>query len=104
MEEKKKTKSADQNVEKVKKLSYEELENAANQIMAQFDGLRKENAVLKSQVQQLKLNDIYTELNFRFKVIENAKAFDPNFVEYCVNSIQEIMIPKRDIEESDKEE
>lgn len=104
MEENKEIKSGDQSVEKAKKLSYEELENAANQIMAQFDAVRKENMALKSQVQQLKLNDIYTELNFRFRVVENSKAFDPNFVDYCVNSIQEIMLPKRDTKDTDKEE
>lgn len=104
MEEKKEIKSADQNVEKARKLSYEELENAANQIMAQFDAMRKENVALKTQMQQLKLNDIYTELNFRFRVIENAKSFNPEFVEYCVNSIQEIMTPRQETEETNKEE
>lgn len=79
---------------KVNKLSYEDLEAAANQIAAQFDAVRKENMNLKAQVQQLQLNDVYTELNFRFKVIENKSAFDPNFVDYCVNSIQEIMLPR----------
>ena len=104
MEEKKEIKSADQNVEKVHKLSYEELENAANQIMAQFEAMRKENVALKTQMQQLKLNDIYTELNFRFRVIENAKSFNQEFVEYCVNSIQEIMTPRQETEETNKEE
>lgn len=104
MKEKNKIKEEVENTSKVNKLSYEELENAANQIMAQFDIVRKENTQLKSQIQQLKLNDIYTELSFRFKVIENAKAFDSNFVDYCVNSIQEIMLPKKNIEEISKEE
>lgn len=102
MEEKKaKTKKENNKNEekKVQKLSYEELENAANQIMAQFDAVRKENIQLKQQLNQLQLNDIYTELNFRFKVVENSKSFDPNFVEYCVNSIQEIMLPKNNAEE-----
>ena len=98
---KKESKKTENN--EVKKLSYEELETAANQIAVQFDALRKENINLKNQLQQLQLNDVYTELNFRFKVIENRAAFDPNFVDYCVNSIQEIMIPKNSTGESNKE-
>lgn len=98
MEENKKTENKVEDKKNSKKLSYEELENAANQIMMQYDVLRKENTNLKEKLQQLQLNDIYTELNFRFRVIENAKAFDSNFVEYCVNSIQEIMLPVNKVE------
>ena len=84
----------------MKKLSYEELEDAARQIAVQFDAVRKENEVLKNQVQQLQLTDVYTELGFRFKVLEHPERFDPNFVDYCVNSIQEIMLPRPKVEEN----
>lgn len=93
MEENKNTEKKKEVKNNPKKLSYTELENAANQIMMQYDALRKENAALKEKIQQLQINDIYTELNFRFRVVENAKSFDDNFVSYCVNSIQEIMLP-----------
>lgn len=102
---KKKATSKEKDVKEntVKKLSYEELEDAARQIAMQFDQVRKENAALKSQVQQLQLSDVYTELGLRFKVLENPNRFDPNFVDYCVNSIQEIMMPKPRVEESNEE-
>lgn len=111
MEESKKTKkvvaekkaTVKKEANEVKKLSYEELETAANQIAAQFDALRKENMNLRNQVQQLQLSDIYTELGFRFKVIESKDAFDPDFVDYCVNSIQEIMLPRKQETEDNQE-
>lgn len=87
MEEKKEVKS------EVKKLSYEELENAAKQITAQADGLARENQQLRIALQQATMSNMYTELNFKFKVLENASAFSPEFVEKCVESIEDTMTP-----------
>lgn len=89
MEENKKIK--EEVKEESKKLSYEELENAARQLSVQLDALLKENRQLKVAAGQLQMNNLYTELNFRFKVIELQDSFDPEFVESCVNEIQKIM-------------
>lgn len=88
----------------LKKLSYEELENAARQISAQFDAVLKENNQLKSAVNQLQMNNLYTELNFRFKVIEFQDSFSPEFVDNCIATIESIMTAKEDNETQDDSE
>lgn len=75
------------------KLSYEQLENAAKQISSQADALVKENNQLKAALQQLSVQNSYTELNFRFKVLENHTLFDTKFVKRIVTEIEETMTP-----------
>lgn len=83
-------------VKEVKKLSYEELENAARQIASQLDGVLKENMQLKNAVNKLQVNNLYTELNFRFKVVKYQDSFSPSFVEDCISDIENIMSTKED--------
>lgn len=99
--EKKEIKSADQNVEKVKKLSYEELENVAKQISVQLDAAVKENKRLKEALQQNQMANLYTQMEFMFKVVENYNAFDADFVQKCIDAIQNIMLnnPEEDKQE-----
>lgn len=82
-----------------KKLSYEQLENAARQLSAQFDAVVKENQQLRSVTQKLQLDNLFTELNFRFKVLEFRDAFDEDFVDKVVNEIKSIMTIKEEEEE-----
>ena len=89
--------------ESVKKLSYEELENAARQLSVQIDALVKENNKLRMATNQLQLNNLYTELNFRFKVIELQDSFDPEFVENCVREIEKTMTITNEEESNDDE-
>lgn len=77
----------------VKKLSYEELENVAKQITAQAQSVARENQQLRAALQQTTMSNMYTELNFKFKVVEFASAFTPEFVDRCVKSIEETMTP-----------
>ena len=86
----------------VKKLSYEELENAAKQITAQAQSVARENQQLRTALQQATMSNMYTELNFKFKVVEFASAFTPEFVDRCVKSIEETMTPPP--EEKEEEE
>lgn len=86
----------------VKKLSYEELENAAKQITAQAQSVARENQQLRAALQQATMSNMYTELNFKFKVVEFAGAFTPEFVDRCVKSIEETMTPPP--EEKEEEE
>lgn len=106
--EEKKTKSKKETIKKednkVKKLSYEELENAARQLSVQLDALIKENNKLRAAANQLQLNNLYTELNFRFKVIELQDSFDPEFVDNCVREIERIMTASKDDDEGNTED
>lgn len=106
MEENKKTEKKEVVKRSPKKLSYEELENAARQISAQLDAVMKENNQLKNAVNQLQMNNLYTELNFRFKVIEFQDSFSPSFVDNCINVIEDIMTTKEseDTTQDDNEE
>lgn len=83
-----------------KKLSYEELENAAKQISAQAEAIYKENVQLKQALQQANIGNMYTELNFKFKVLEYGNMFNPDFVGNIIESIEETMTPQ----EAEKEE
>ena len=72
-----------------KKPSYEELENVAvelqNKCKELFDALQKSN-----------LQNIFMRLDYLFKVIENSKEFDNEFVTSCVQEIKNIMIVKEE--------
>lgn len=92
----KKVKESPRKKEAVKKLSYDELENAARQISAQLDAVVKENRKLKTVVDQLQLSNLYTELGFRFKVLEQQDSFNPEFVEECIGQIETIMSSKKE--------
>lgn len=85
---------------KPKKLSYEELENAAKQISQQAEALFKENQQLKKAIQNLSNQAGYTELGFKFKVLEYQDRFQPKFVENIINEIEDTMSPKPEVEES----
>ncbi len=92
MEEKKELKK------ETKKLSYEELELAARQVTAQLDAALKENQRLKIAYNQAQLNNLYTELEFKFKVLNYTNLFDSDFVKQCVKSIQSVMTPSEESE------
>ena len=87
---------------KPKKLTYEQLEQAAKQISQQADALYKENQQLKNAVQQLSNQASYTELNFRFRVLENHTHFSKEFVTRIVKEIEETMTPMTE-DSSEKE-
>lgn len=89
--------------QEVKKLSYEQLEGVARQISAQLDYVTKENQQLKTIIQQERLDNMFTGLKFKFKVLEFANFFKPAFVEGIVKNIEEIMTPSEP-EESDNKE
>ena len=89
--------------QEVKKLSYEQLEGVTRQISAQLDYFTKENQQLKALLQQERLDNMFTELKFKFKVLEFASFFKPIFVENIVKNIEEIMTPSEP-EESDNKE
>lgn len=86
------------------KLSYDELETAAKQISAQLDALARENNQLRIALQKAQLGNLYTELEFKFKVVQNAEMFSSEFVERCIKNIEEIMTPEPEETEEKEDE
>lgn len=83
----------------VKKLTYEQLEGVAKQLSAQLDAVAKENQQLKVLAQKLQLDNMFAELNFRFKVLEYNNMFPKEFVDRIVSEVQDIMTVKAEEEE-----
>lgn len=77
----------------VKKLSYEELERAVNELNARCQGLYVD-------LQRANMTNAFKRLDYLFKVVENKSAFGKEFVETCINEIQEIMLPVEETEEA----
>lgn len=84
----------EENKEK-KKLTYEQLNEIANQLM-------QENTKLKQKCQELYIADTIKRLEFLFKVAESSYPFDKEFRDTCANEIKELMTPAKEDNESDK--
>lgn len=77
-----------------KKLSYEQLEQVANQLSEQT---RK----LYSKLQKSNMENVFKRLDYLFKVVENKDVFSKEFLDNCIKEIEEIItIP----EEKDNKE
>ena len=72
------------NVEK--KLSYEQLEEVANNLHKQCNALYEE-------LHKTNMVNLFKRLDYLFKVVENATAFDSEFVSTCVEEIKTLMTP-----------
>lgn len=101
MEEKK---SITQEERQQKKLSYEELEMTAKQLAAQGEAVIRENQKLKETIQGMSMTNVYTELEFRFKVLEHPEAFSASFYDSCVAQIEEIMTPHKEENKNEEQE
>lgn len=77
-----------------KKLTYEQLNEIANQLM-------QENMKLKQKCQELYMADTIKRLEFLFKVVESTYPFDKEFRDTCAAEIKELMTPIQ--EEENKE-
>lgn len=83
---------------KNEKMSYEELENVAAQLSQQAQQLY-------TRLQQADLTNMFKRLDFLFKVVENAHAFNDDFVAKCVKEIEDIMtVPEESQEDTNTEE
>lgn len=79
------------------KLSYEQLERMCQQLSEQARSLY-------TQLQEANLSNLYTRLNFLFKVLENTISFDADFVQACTKEIVELMsVNENNEENTDKE-
>ncbi len=67
------------------KLTYEQLNDACNQLFQQ-------NQYLLKQVKELNTINCYKRLDYLFKVVELATTFkDADFVNNCIDEIKEAM-------------
>lgn len=91
------TKSTVENV-RPEKLSYEQLENIAHQLSEQAKQLY-------AKLQEANLTNMFKRLDFLFKVVENAHAFNEDFVTKCVTEIEGLItVPETEEEIKDKSE
>lgn len=74
-----------------KKLTYEQLNQAAQQISQQAEALYKENQQLRETLNRISIQNGYTELGFKFKVVENSTMFPKEFVERTIAEIVDTM-------------
>lgn len=97
MEEQKKSKVISMNTSKTqeKKLTYEQLNDACNQLWQQ----NKQLAMKNRELEQFAMNK---RLDYLFQVLEFSKEFSSDFVGTCASEIEEALtIPQ---EEAKKEE
>lgn len=78
-----------------KKLTYEQLNEVANQLV-------QENMKLKQKCQELYIADTIKRLEFLFKVVESTYPFSAEFRDTCAKEIKEFMTPVQENKE-DKE-
>lgn len=76
-------------MEEQKKLTYEQLNNACDQLWQQNKQLYKENQELK----QLALSK---RLDYLFKAVEYSKEFSSDFIGDCTKEIEEILTVSQD--------
>lgn len=81
-----------------KKMSYEQLENIAHQLSEQAKQLY-------TRLQEANMTNMFKRLDYLFKIVENANAFNEEFVNKCVLEIEDrITIPETEEETGDKPE
>lgn len=73
-----------QETEQPQKMSYEQLEQVAHQLSEQA-------RQLYSQLQKSNLTNMFKRLDYLFKVVENGHMFKQDFLEKCINEIEDIM-------------
>lgn len=75
------------------KLTYEQLNDACNQLFQQ-------NQKLYKKIQELEVSNMFARLDYLFKVIELSSTFkDTDFVNDCIEEIKEALTIKKDSKE-----
>ena len=83
--------------ERPEKMSYEQLENIAHQ-------LSEQTKQLYMKLQAANMNNMFKRLDYLFKVVENGHMFKQDFLDKCINEIEEIMTVPEETEDNKKEE
>ena len=76
---------------KESKLTYEQLEQVAEQ-------LSEQTRQLYNQLKSASLNNMFKRLDYLFKVVENSIQFPDDFVSECVSEIVNTITIKEDTE------
>jgi len=98
MEENEKLNSGTASADRPEKMSYEQLENVAHQLSEQA-------RQLYAELQKANMTNIFKRLDYLFKVVENAHAFNEEFVDKCVAEIEELItVPETESTENKAEE
>lgn len=84
-------------MEEQKKLTYEQLNDACNQLWQQNRQLIQKN-------KELEMFAMNKRLDYLFKVLEHSKEFSSGFVVSCVNEIEEAMTIPQNTEDTNKKE
>ncbi len=66
------------------KLTYEQLNDACNQLWQQ-------NRQLVARTKELEQFALNKRLDYLFRIVENSKMFSDDFIENCINEIEEAM-------------
>ena len=97
MEEKAKVELQPSEAGRPEKMSYEQLENVAHQLSEQAKHLY-------AKLQEANMANMFKRLDYLFKVVENAHAFNEEFVAKCVAEIEDLMTVPESEETEDKPE
>lgn len=82
--------------EQTGKLTYEQLNQACNQLFLQ-------NQELQRKLEQQTLGNMFKRLDYLFKVVENANVFkDSDFLNSCIDEIKEALTIPEEKKESKK--
>lgn len=82
---------------KEQKLTYDQLNQACNQLFQQ-------NQYLNKQLKELNTYNMFKRLDYLFKVVEFSSTFkDAEFVNYCTDEIKDALVIPENTEEDNKE-
>lgn len=82
--------------ERPEKMSYEQLENVAHQ-------LSEQSKQLYIQLQNANMSNMFKRLDYLFKVVENSHMFKLDFVNKCIDEIEDFMTVPEETEDNSKE-
>lgn len=92
--------------EQTKKLNYDELNQACMELSAQNQQMQNYIKQLHQQIQQMNMNLQTKRLDYLFKVVEahtHYHVFKEDFVNNCIDEIQESLTIPEGTEESKKD-
>ena len=87
-----------------KKLTYDELMKAAQDLNTQNNYLKTQAATMQQKIIELSNFTMFKRLDYLFEVIKNAGEFPNAFVQACREEIVDTMTPPAEPEETKEEE
>lgn len=91
--------------QEVKKLSYEELEKAAQQLSVQIQALQQKNEQLVAVINKLNIENVLQRLDWLWKIVNSETTkISEDFKKYCAEEVVKILTPEPEAENKDTEE